>query len=350
MDTGFRRCFRSIRDETPAKAGVHGLLIVTLFAGLLMLALPLATGAARADEATVRISTLKFGTVTWALETMVANGFDREAGFRAELQGLASTQATKVALQAGDTDVIAADWIWVSRQRAAGENLTFLPFSTAVGALVVPAESPIQAITDLPGRRIGIAGGPLDKSWVLLRAVAERAHGLDLEDSVDAVYGAPPLLNELLQDGRIDAVLTYWHYAARLEAKGYRPVMPVRDLMRALDVSAPLPVIGFVFHQTWAEAHPAAAAGFADALNRALDLLKRDDAAWQWLKPRLRAADAATADLLRDGFRRGIPDGNRQRWPDDAARLFAVLSEHGGPRLVGPAPTLQPGTFWAPGN
>ena len=310
----------------------------------------LATTAARAEAPTVRISTLKFGTVTWALETMVANGFDRQAGFTAELQGLASTQATKVALQAGDADVIAADWIWVSRQRAGGEDLTFLPFSTAVGALVVPPGSSIRDIADLPGTRLGIAGGPLDKSWVLLRAVAQREHGLALEDDVEAVYGAPPLLNELLQDGRIDAVLTYWHYAARLEAKGFRPVLPVRQLMATLGVEAPLPVIGFVFHQDWAEANPAAAAGFAHALAQALDLLKRDDEAWRALKPRLRAGDAATADLLRDGFRRGIPDGERQSWPGDAARLFAVLAEHGGPRLVGDAPQLQPGTFWAPGN
>lgn len=57
-----------------------------------------------------------------------------------------------------------ADWIWVARQRAAGKPYVFLPYSRAVGGVVVPSGSNAETLADLSGQKIGIAGGPLDKS------------------------------------------------------------------------------------------------------------------------------------------------------------------------------------------
>jgi NitT/TauT family transport system substrate-binding protein len=35
---------------------------------------------------------------------------------------------------------------------------------------MVPAQSPIRDIVDLRGKRLAVAGGPLDKSWLRWRA------------------------------------------------------------------------------------------------------------------------------------------------------------------------------------
>ena len=35
---------------------------------------------------------------------------------------------------------------------------------------MVAADSPAQTLADLDGKKIGIAGGPVDKSWLILRA------------------------------------------------------------------------------------------------------------------------------------------------------------------------------------
>ena len=68
----------------------------------------------------VKIGVLKFGTVSWLLDTIQANGFDKAEGIELDIVPLASTQATTVGLQGGSVDVIATDWLWVSRDRAEG--------------------------------------------------------------------------------------------------------------------------------------------------------------------------------------------------------------------------------------
>ena len=98
----------------------------------------------------------------------------RQAGqLSLQVVELASPEAGKIALRAGNADIIVSDWLWVSRERALGAKLTFYPYSSALGAVMVPASSPIRTLADLKGRKLAVAGGPIDKSWLLLQAVAE---------------------------------------------------------------------------------------------------------------------------------------------------------------------------------
>src|SRR3546814_18878412 len=75
-----------------------------------------------------------------------------------------------------------------------GKPFPFGPFSSAVGSLMVPADSPIRSLADLKGKKIAIAGGPLDKGWLLLRGLTERRHGFDPATAGEPGFGAPPLL------------------------------------------------------------------------------------------------------------------------------------------------------------
>jgi ABC-type nitrate/sulfonate/bicarbonate transport system substrate-binding protein len=83
---------------------------------------------------------------------------------------------------------------------ALGDNLVFYPYSSALGAVMVPANSPIKGIADLKGKKLGVAGGPLDKSWLLLQALARRS-GIDLKTEAAIAYGAPPLLTQKALQG-----------------------------------------------------------------------------------------------------------------------------------------------------
>ena len=124
------------------------------------------------DKTTIRVGALAFGTVNWELTALHNEGLDQSPDFVLDITKLANPQAAKIALQSGAVDLIVSDWIWVSRQRAAGFDLTFYPYSNTAGALVVPADSPIQNITDLKSVKLGIAGGELDKNGLLLQALA----------------------------------------------------------------------------------------------------------------------------------------------------------------------------------
>jgi NitT/TauT family transport system substrate-binding protein len=302
-------------------------------------------GAVAAAAAPLRLGVLKFGTVSWELDTIAHHGFDAKHGVALDIRLFAGEDATNVALQAGAIDVIVTDWLWVSRQRAQGGDLTLSPYSTAVGAVMVPAASPIAALADLRGKKLGVAGGPLDKSWLLIQALAGRDGGADLAAENDVAYGAPPLIAEKLAEGEFDAALNFWHFCARQEADGFRRLIGANDAARALGASGDVSALGYVFHDSLPADNPAAIRGFLRASADAKALLLASDAEWQRLAPLVRAEGAELAKL-RDRYREGIPRRPVEAEAADAARLYAVLAKIGGAKLVGQAEAMAPGTFW----
>ena len=185
----------------------------------------------------VRVGALKFGTVNWELSIIQSHKLDQQQGFTLEVVPLASKNAANVALLGGAADVIVSDWIWVSRLRSDGRPYVFVPYSLLAGKLLVPESSAIKSIAGLKGKSLGIAGGPVDKNWLLLRAYTKKTIGIDLAELVDAKFVAPPLLNELFLRGELSAGLTFWHYAARLEASGMKALVTVGHLTRTGCVS-----------------------------------------------------------------------------------------------------------------
>jgi len=325
------------------RTGISGLAIaITLICTIV------ASQARPAEAATaqVRLAVLKFGTVSWVLDVIKHHGLDRDLGFELIVTPYAGTQATKVALQAGAADIIVSDWLWVSRRRRSGADFVFHPYSTAVGAIMVPATSTIRSLVDLKGKAIGVAGGPLDKSWLILNAFAEKQTGLGLRKATQPIFGAPPLLAHKTEQGELDAVLNYWHYCARLEAKGMRRLIEVQTAARGLGASADIPMIGYVFTAAWAKANPALARAFLQATERANNLLMTSDAEWERLRPLMRVKSGATWRVLRDRYREGIPDAASANSERDVSRLFTILARIGGDKLVGSGTEPAPGTFW----
>ena len=302
--------------------------------------------ARAAVQPTVRVGTLRFGSVAWELDVVRAHGFDAAAGIAIEAIDFAAAQATQVALQAGRVDLIVLDWLWVARQRASGADWTCSPTSAAVGAIVAPESSPVRELGDLPGKRLGIAGSSLDKSWLILRAYARQRLGFDLDDRVDKSFGPPPLLAQQLAAGRLDAALTYWPYVAKAEAAGMRRVLGIEDAVESLGITPGVPFVGAVFSEGWAGRNRVGLDGFLSATRLARDVLAVSDDEWRRIAPLTAAADGAELDRLKVWYRRGLVP----RWGETerrgAARLFEVLAGIGGEALVGPAITLPPGTFW----
>ncbi len=138
---------------------------------------------------------------------------------------MAGNPAIRIAFQAGQADAMVANWIWVARQRAAGKEYVLVPYSLAVGWLLVAAESDARTLADLRGGKIGIAGGPVDKSWLILRAYAEQELGFDLVAETEQVFAAPPLVAQTALAGDMDGAINFWHFAAKMEASGMRPLI-----------------------------------------------------------------------------------------------------------------------------
>lgn len=322
----------------------------TVLAGAAAAGLAAAIGrpsVARAAEP-IKLATLKFGTVNWLLDTMAAEA--EKAGGPAPFTRieLASTQALTVALQAGQCDVTVSDWPWAMRRRNEGETFRFAPYSSALGALMLAKDSKIESLADLKGKKIGVAGGPIDKSWLLFRAYAHDKVGGDIAALAEPVFGAPPLLSEQLRLGRIDATLTFWNFAARLDAEGYKRLIDVAEVMKQLGLEPPPPLVGFVWREALSEKRAGDVDAFFNAARAANETLKTDDAAWDRLRPSMQVKSDAEFTRLRDYFRAGVPEPWGEGQLKSSQKLYGLLSELGGAEFVGVQPRFDAGLFWSP--
>lgn len=319
-------------------------LLRILFAAAVALIGPGSAGAA--SEPVLRIGVLQYGTVNWELEVIKRLGLAEKEGIRIEVVPLALKDASNVALQGSAVDMIVNDWIWVARQRAEGRDFTFVPYSRAVGGIMVRPESGVKTLADLRGRRLGVGGGALDKSWLLLRAYSRKTLGEDIVKVVQPDFAAPPLLNALILKGELPAVMNFWHFAARLKAAGMRELLTLDEILAELGVKDELPMVGWVFRAEWAQRNRAAVEAFLRASAAAKKAMRESDAVWEGLREQTRAEDDATLLALRDGYRAGIPTVDDVRAEASARSVFGILAELGGPELVGSATSLPAGTFW----
>jgi NitT/TauT family transport system substrate-binding protein len=319
-----------------------------LLALLSLVLAALVGGQARAqDLGTLKLGVQQFGTVSWELDVIKHHGLDRQRGFTLEVQPFAQAESADVGLMGDAVDGIVEDWLWVARQRGEGVPMTFIPYSSSIGALMVRPDRGIASLADLKGKKLGVAGGPLDKSWLIIQGLAKQRHGIDLKAEAVPVYGAPPLLTEKLKTGELDAVLNYWHFCARLEAQGYPQLVGVNEAQAALGVPASAPQLGYVFKQSFADAHPDLVRAFAEASREAKRIMATSDAEWQRLKPLTRADNDATLQALQRRFVEGIVPHWGPAEQQQAADLYLILAKLGGEELVGKAPELVEGTFWS---
>jgi NitT/TauT family transport system substrate-binding protein len=304
-----------------------------------------ATAAQAADR--IRIAAQKTGTLAWELEIIKAHGLDKKAGLELDTMELASTEAGKIALKGGSADLILSDWLWVARERGLGGTLTFHPYSSTLGAVMVPPQSSIRTISDLKGKKLAVAGGPIDKSWLLLQALARRS-GLDLRKEATLAYGAPPLLTQKALQGEHDATLTFWNFCAELEAKGFKRAIAMDEVMKGLGAKDAVSIVGYVFDEAWAAKNRSAVERFLQVTHEAKKILATSDAEWHRLAPRIGTTDTATLAIYRQRYLDGLPRRAAAEEAEDAHALYLVLAEIGGADLVGPAKALDPATFYRP--
>ena len=295
----------------------------------------------------VKVGVLKWGTVNWELQTLLKEKLDDKNKYKLEVVGLANKNATAIALQGGEVDVIVSDYIWVNRQRAEGANFTFVPHSLTVGGLIASPDSGIESVADLVGKKLGIAGGPVDKSWVILQAYAIEKLGINLRDQVDTVFAAPAVINEQIIEGKVDAVLNFWHYNARLRAAGMNEIISVKSVLKELDLNHKTPLLGWVFDKEWAEKNLDSITAFLDSSFQTKEILLNQLGIWEGLKKKMKAdQDDVLFTTLRDAYRDGIVEEFTKDHALSASEVFSVMASIGGEKLVGSAKKLDPETFW----
>jgi NitT/TauT family transport system substrate-binding protein len=295
----------------------------------------------------LRIAAQKTGTFAWELAIAAERGLDKGAGLDIEVTEVASPEAAKIALMGGSADIILSDWLWVARQRDLGGHLVFFPYSTALGALMVRADAPIQNLADLKGKKLAVAGGPLDKSWLLLQAFAKRS-GLNLGREASPVYGAPSLLYQKTLRGEVDATLTYWNFCVALETRGYRRLLAMQEVERRLGAKGPVAMVGYVFSEEFAKNHAPALTRFLAAAAKAKEILAHSGPDWDKIGQQIGITDKAELALYQQTYIDGIPRRPVAQEAADAKELYRILAKTEGSDLAGTATELDDRTFYQP--
>jgi NitT/TauT family transport system substrate-binding protein len=294
---------------------------------------------------TLRVGLQKTGTFAWQLDVIKRHGLATAANLDLKLTEMSSADAGKLALNAGSVDVAVVDWLWVARERVLGTRLQFYPYSTAIGAIMTRQDASLRSLADLKGKTLSIAGGPLDKSWLIVQAAAIR-RGLNLKRDVTLQYGAPPLMFQKTLQGESQANLNYWNFCARLEARGYRRLYDVREAQTELGLKEPLALTGYVFSEKFAASHKDAIERFLTVVQKANDILLQSDAEWEALRPLMQAEDQATFLAYRDRTREGVPRRTIPAEEADARMLFRTLADIAGPALLGSVKEIPAGMYY----
>jgi len=276
------------------------------------------------DLPVLSVSVLQFGTAHWELDHLLHRELDREHGYRLELKPVANLPASRLAVTSGSVHGAVADLLWAQSRFQAGTPYLYVPFSSQIGDIVVPDSSTIRSVADLPGKHIGVAGGPDSKGWILLKKVAQR-QGINLQESAELQFAAPPLLSQALKRGQVDVIVTYWHFAARLRGEGgWQSAFSMADLLTELGLDRNLPVLGYVFPESWAKDNGPLIDRFAASLQQAKAELAETKSHWQRLRPLMGDPDDSVFAALREGFVAGTPAPQTDQRIADLQRLMTL--------------------------
>lgn len=315
-----------------------------LFSAIVLTAMSFSTFANELPS--VKVGVLKFGTINWEMDVIKRHKLDEKAGFILDITPLASKNASSVALQGGAVDVIFSDWVWVSRQRAAGKTYTLSPTSATAGGMFAAADIQLSSPCDIEGQKLGIAGGAVDKTWLLYQAFCEAKENKAISELTEQQFVAPPLLNKLLMQNKVPVGINFWHYGARLEAAGFQPVISLDEIVEGLGINTQVPMLGWVFDEKWANANPSLVSAFLKTSAEARAMLRSSDAEWDVIRPLTKAENDEVFNALKTAYRRGFSGTFGEEQLNAAAKIFDILAEEGGPKLVGKSTTLSDGTFW----
>lgn len=283
----------------------------------------------------IRVGVQATGTFSWVLHAMQHYGLAKRHGFQLHPEILASKSAARLALRGGKVDIMVDDFIGAEIMYAKNVPIHVIyPFSRVTGGVVVAADSEIESIADLEGKRLA-AAALNDNSLLVLRILAREKYGFDPQVDSETLAAAPPLMESLLDKGSIDAAFPYWHHIARMVASGdYRELLSGVDMLQQLDLDTNLPLLVLVARDNL----PAPEArNFIRALVATTDRMKTDDAIWRDIIDQglYSLPDPSVFPAVRARWEAGLPSRWTQAEVDGLSRLTEQLIEVAGADILG---------------
>ena len=124
-------------------------------------------------------------------------------------------------------------------------------------------------------------------------------------------------------------MLNFWTYAARLSGSGYRKIIGMDEVLKALGIDPVPALVGFIWREETEAKKGAAIAAFLDAVAKANDILAKSDAAWERIRDLVKPENDAEFAAIKAFYREGIPPPWTAADTRSAEKLTQVLTECG---------------------
>lgn len=296
----------------------------------------------------LRVGVLSYGTVNWGLDVLKHHQLDKKKGFHLEVVKLASKKAQLVALLGGEVDVIVNDWIWVNTLRDSGKDLSFYPYSRALGTILVNKESEIKTLKDFAKKpySLGVAGGPHDKTWLLIRSYYKSTYGRDFKKDTKQVFASPPIIFKKMLDNSLDGAINFWHFNSKLQGKGYRPIISIDEILKDLGVNKEITFVGWVFNRSFAEKNSKLINSFLDTTQESKILLKKNKTEWERIRPLMRVKSEKTFETIKQNYEKGIVYSFQKEDITELEKVFKILKKEAGSHYINESIPFDTKSFW----
>src|SRR3990170_5583065 len=157
--------------------------------------------AAAADK--LKVVALE-GIQLFPMQIMQTKGIAKKYGIDIDLMRVASPTASYTVMQTGDFHIGFGGWLSIAVLRAKGFKLSNVySMVSYTNDVIVKADSPLKAMSELKGKRIGLFGGANAATTWLFRVVSVKYFGFDPTKEAKIHFGAPPLLIGMLERGEL---------------------------------------------------------------------------------------------------------------------------------------------------
>jgi NitT/TauT family transport system substrate-binding protein len=257
-----------------------------------------------ADEIPIRIGVIKSAgqsDVTYVIQQFE---IDKKHGLVVRQVDLSAPGQQYVMLRGDTIDASPGTFVDLMRQRKAGIGLQAFHGRQRYNNLIVTKpNSPIQNFSDLKGKKVGNFGTTF-LDWLIVRVAGKRAFGIDLEKDARSIPGSPPLLNQFLARGEVDAMLQFSTLSVAPILKGeQRSIIDIPSLIRAAGFSPDAFNSQWHVSDKWVKAHPGGVDKLFAMIDEAYGKLGSDDSVWPAVAQQIGMTDpimiAAYRDLAR---------------------------------------------------
>lgn len=294
----------------------------------------IAQGAIKGDGGTIRLLVGPFATNSFPPYVIHKFALDKKYGFTLQVIYAATTQAQATAIQADAAEIGLFDWNDLSRMRNAGIKVVGIaPFLIWANTVIVPVDSPVRTMGDLKGKKLGLYSRT-NLDWAVMRTVARKNYGVELEKQALLQEGAPNLLRGLLEQGQLDATQMFNSLTPAIVATGkFRVLATVRQLVGQLGLPD-TPFLMYTAEMNYAAAHPANIKAFLAAYREAIEILRTNDAVWLDRGKEMKLEGQALT-LFRDEAREDMMSIFTNNTEADIRKTFEVLLATAGPAIMG---------------